>query len=71
MAKNYNGGGSKSIMSNDNSKFANLPQEYMMKNAGDANCGMSNAIGDEFANIERQISGDNSKARSDYKLRKA
>lgn len=69
--KKYNGGGSKSIMSNDRSKFANLPSEFMMKEAGDAYAGQSNEIGDEFANIERQMSGDNSKARQDYKLRKA
>lgn len=72
MAKrNYSGAGSKSILSNDSSKFANLPTDVMMKDAGYISGGLSNSIGDEFANIERQVEGDNAKARQDYKLRKA
>lgn len=73
MAKrNYNGGGSKAILSNAPGNHANLPQDVMFKNAGDDYEGLARMdIGDEYANIDKQMSGDQAKARQDYKLRKA
>lgn len=74
-AKHFGGAGSPrkshDVMCNDESKFANLPQEYMLKDAGVGYAGQSNEIGDEYAQIERQLSGDEHKYSKDYKLRKA
>ncbi len=71
-AKKSRKGGDAYPIGNDYSKHANLPDQVMFKSAGSDYDGMrGREIGNELSNIREQLVGDDAKARSDFKLRKA